>query len=108
MIRRHLSLIKIPSIFVAIAALYIGVIGIISADFGHHWDEKRIVKAVEKSAQTGVLLPRWYNYPSLSYDISLITAVPGIVHAALNADSHRSASRKINKYLSSQSYKTYL
>ena len=32
-------------------------LGAAGADFGRHWDERRIVRAVARSAESGVLLP---------------------------------------------------
>lgn len=52
--------------------IYLGFVGV---DFGNHWDEYKIVNSVENSIRSGVFLPRWYNYPSMSYDIALIGAI---------------------------------
>ncbi len=45
-------------------------------DFGHHWDEPRLLDSACESIESGILLPRWYSYPSLSYDLVAICAVP--------------------------------
>jgi 4-amino-4-deoxy-L-arabinose transferase-like glycosyltransferase len=45
-------------------------------DFGHHWDEDRLIQSVVRSAESGVWLPGWYNYPSLSYDLALTGLLP--------------------------------
>lgn len=52
-----------------------------SVDFGYHWDEYKLVDAVKESVRTGVLLPRWYNYPSLSYDVAVACAAPEVMGA---------------------------
>jgi uncharacterized membrane protein (UPF0136 family) len=44
-------------------------------DFGDHHDEPEIILAVQRSSQTGVLLPGWYLKPSLPYDLSLLGLV---------------------------------
>lgn len=41
--------------------------GFAGMDYGPHWDESRILDSIKLSASTGVLLPGWYNYPSLTY-----------------------------------------
>jgi len=54
-------------------SLYTGIKGV---DFGEHWDEDRVLRAVSQSIETGLMLPRWYNYPSLTYDLALLCLVP--------------------------------
>lgn len=56
--------------------------GCIGIDFGHHWDEDKIIDSVKESVKTGVTLPGWYNYPSVCYDLALICAVPEAIDAA--------------------------
>lgn len=56
-------------------ALACAIIGI---DFGTHWDEDRLTYALTTSVRSGVLLPGWYNYPSLPYDLLLGLAIPDI------------------------------
>ncbi|WP_347989615.1 hypothetical protein [Methylomonas sp. AM2-LC] len=53
--------------------------GFNSVDFGAHWDEGKLIGSVIDTANTGVILPRWYNYPSLSYLVCLFTALFGYV-----------------------------
>lgn len=47
-------------------------LGIKGIDYGAHWDEPKLVNSVIDSVNTGLFLPRWYNYPSVPYDIALI------------------------------------
>ena len=54
-----------------IAYVYFGLIG---TDFGWHWDEQKLFSSIEHTATTGLILPRWYQYPSLSYLLTLISA----------------------------------
>jgi len=56
-------------------AIHTGLIGI---DYGTHWDEGKLVWSVQNSVKTGLYLPRWYSYPSFSYDLALVTLVPEI------------------------------
>ena len=46
-----------------------------SVHFGTHWDEASNIKPVQKMLTSGVLLPGYYNYPSLIYYIGLLTAL---------------------------------
>jgi len=66
----------------AVSLVYVAILGVMSRDFGTHWDEASITGSVEKSFETGLMLPRWYNYPSLTYDLALLGALP---HAAADA-----------------------
>lgn len=50
--------------------------GIKGIDFGYHWDEHRITNSIKKSTKEGLYLPRWYNYPSVSFDIALLGVIP--------------------------------
>ena len=42
-------------------------------DFGFHWDEPKLLGAVVQSARDGLVLPRWYNYPSVCYDLCILS-----------------------------------
>jgi 4-amino-4-deoxy-L-arabinose transferase-like glycosyltransferase len=50
-------------------------LGLAGVRFGDHWDEYRIVDSVRDSIKSGILLPGWYNYPSLTYAIAMSTAI---------------------------------
>jgi len=52
-----------------------GLIALRGLDFGQHWDEIRLFLSVRDTFRSGVMLPAWYNYPSLSYLLSF----PGIL-----------------------------
>jgi hypothetical protein len=56
--------------------LLTAVFGIGGIRFGKHGDEPRLLNAAAESARTLLLLPRWYNYPSLSYDIVVASGLP--------------------------------
>jgi len=45
-------------------------------DFGHHWDEPTLLYLVQHSAESGLLLPRWYNYSSVLYDVAVASLLP--------------------------------
>lgn len=49
--------------------------GISGVNFGFHWDEFNLIRSVLRSAQSGILVPTWYNYPSLSYVVLVITTL---------------------------------
>ena len=76
---------KLPPVLLAVVLLYLAVLGLISTDFGLHWDESALLWSVQHSVSTGLLLPRWYNYPSLSYDVSMLTALPHAIRHAVKA-----------------------
>ena len=46
------------------------------ADFGLHWDEHFHTEAVERTLETGVPLPRFYIYPSMTYWLTLSGTAP--------------------------------
>ena len=56
--------------------LYTGILGI---DFGRHWDERKLFAAIRDSIPNADILPGWYNYPSMIYDITAISSLPEIV-----------------------------
>lgn len=57
-----------------LAALSLGLAGI---DFGYHWDEIKLIRSVRAAyREKNPLLPGWYNYPSLSYDLTLLSSLP--------------------------------
>jgi len=67
---------KIPLVILVLFLITIGIFGVLSTDFGDHWDERMIFKSVINSEETGLLLPRRYFKPSIPYDITMIaTAV---------------------------------
>ena len=48
-------------------------LGITGIDFGRHWDEPKLLRAVEDAYQSHSVLPGWYQYPSLTFWIGLLT-----------------------------------
>ena len=97
----------VPSILLGVSLIYVGILGVISTDFGRHWDEPRIINSVANSVETGLLLPRWYNYPSLSYDIALITSIPQAILKVMRVESGLKRD-KVMEYLLSPSFKFHL
>jgi hypothetical protein len=79
------------------AGLYVVLVGAcwLTRDYGYYFDDKLHVEAVRVTFETGVPLPRYYHYPSFSYLVSLLAAVPtwagtgfdGRATAALLADA---------------------
>lgn len=59
---------------IIIMFIFIGS-GFISIDFGAHPDENKLLRSVQYSFVSGVFLPGWYNYPSLSYNIAVLGAL---------------------------------
>jgi 4-amino-4-deoxy-L-arabinose transferase-like glycosyltransferase len=64
--RSHLGLVVVLAV-----AIYAGLIGI---DFGYHWDEWVTAQVIRDAVTRGELLPRWYCYPSISFDLGLLSA----------------------------------
>lgn len=50
-------------------------IGFFSINFGFHTDELRIIESVRTSFKTGIFLPGWYNYPSVSYNLAVVSTL---------------------------------
>src|SRR5262249_28770477 len=73
---------RVPVVVLAVVLAYVAVLGVASRDFGTHWDEASITGSVQKSFATGLLLPGWYHYPSLTYDVAMLVALP---HALADA-----------------------
>src|SRR5688572_22367335 len=60
---------------VVLLSVWTGLRGI---DFGHHWDERKQIDNVARTVRTGRLLPDWYNYPSLNYELVCLPLVPHV------------------------------
>ena len=92
-----------------IAALAISIVtGLRGIDFGYHWDEPRITDSVVDAYRTGVFLPRWYSYPSLSFDVAMATAAPDAVAAARAAPPQTADSGSIKDVIANAIDKTRL
>jgi len=76
MSRFNRILAKAPPILLILSMVYIGFLGIISADFGQNWDEPRLIGSLQNTVRSGLLLPRWYQYPSVSYDVGMLCVAP--------------------------------
>ena len=61
--------------------LYTGVIG---TDFRSHWDERKLFKSIRESIPEGSVLPGWYNYPSMIYDLTVLSESPEILSLYLS------------------------
>jgi 4-amino-4-deoxy-L-arabinose transferase-like glycosyltransferase len=61
--------------------LYTGAMGI---DFRSHWDERKLFKSIRESIPVGKILPGWYNYPSMIYDLTVLSAAPEILTTYLS------------------------
>lgn len=55
--------------------------GLAGIDFGEHWDEFRHFDEVRRTVETGVILPDFYQHPSLSYLLTLAGVVPDVMRA---------------------------
>src|SRR5215204_607903 len=61
---------------VSVFTIYTGIIGI---NFRSHWDEHKLFKSIRNSIPVGKVLPGWYNYPSMIYDLTVLSAAPEIL-----------------------------
>ncbi len=75
----------VPRLLLGLSLVTLAALGVASRDIGLHWDEASITRSVRASFETGLLLPRWYNYPSLTYDVALLAALP---RALADASAH--------------------
>jgi hypothetical protein len=74
------------------------VTGIMGIDLGHHWDEPYNMGYVATAIRSQVLLPRYYNYPSMMFWLILGSLAPSIPAAM------RSESFQISEYVVSQQF----
>lgn len=72
---------------VACLAAMIGT-GILSLDFGPYWDDHENFQAVKYSLENAILLPNFYDYPSVPYWLNLGATLPDLVHA-IRAGYHK-------------------
>lgn len=103
MTERRLVSITVPAVLLGLSLSYVGTLGILGADFGRHWDEINIVRSVSDTFETGRPLPGWYAYPSFSYAVALLTAVPPATAHALSTAPDAGPER-VASYLTSPSY----
>jgi 4-amino-4-deoxy-L-arabinose transferase-like glycosyltransferase len=83
-------------------------------DFGQHWDESDDWDNIQRTFETGTLLPMavkkyqvyfpqlsggYYGYPSVLYWISLVSAAPEALHAVHNLPGHA-----LDDFVYSQAY----
>ena len=69
----------VPHCLFVILFVFFLLTGLVGIDFGSHFEEERLLNSVEQSKRTGLFIPRWYNYPSFSYDLCLLAMAPEMV-----------------------------
>lgn len=74
---------RLPALLLALALVAVAALGLASLDVGYHWDESAMIRSVQRSLDVGLMLPGWYNYPSLTYDVTLLTALPRAIPDAV-------------------------
>jgi len=60
------------------------ITGLIGLDFGRHWDEPYNMGFIATAIRSHVLLPRYYNYPSVMFWLifaSLLPVLPGAIRS---------------------------
>jgi 4-amino-4-deoxy-L-arabinose transferase-like glycosyltransferase len=67
---------KIPILLPLLVFWLTGVAGL---DYGYHWDEPKLLESVRVSVYEGMYLPTFYNYPSMSHTLGVISALPEIL-----------------------------
>lgn len=75
---------RLAPVALAVLCVVVFVAGVIGIDYGVHWDEPLLTHAVSRSFQTGLLLPRWYEWPSMCYHIALVCTAPEVVNPAVS------------------------
>ncbi|MGB0646450.1 MAG: ArnT family glycosyltransferase [Bradymonadia bacterium] len=69
--------------FGVLCLMFVGF-GIAGVDFGRHWDEPKLLRSVDRAFDSGVFLPGWYQYPSLTFWIGLaVKYAHALVHDGL-------------------------
>ena len=64
-------------------------------DFRRHWDERKLFKSIRETIPAGKVLPGWYNYPSMVYDLTVLSESPEILTAYVaDRSSFKSIMRK--------------
>jgi 4-amino-4-deoxy-L-arabinose transferase-like glycosyltransferase len=76
--------------------------GVSSVDFGRHWDEEKLIFAIQKTINSAEIIPGWYNYPSLTYLICLITALTHF--PAVSGADWSETVQKLSQYVDSTSF----
>ena len=61
---------------ILVFTIYTGAVGL---DFGSHWDERKLFKSIRNSIPVGKVMPGWYNYPSMIYDLVVLSISPEIL-----------------------------
>ena len=101
-----------PLILLIAALIYVGILGTASVDIGLHWDEPKLVSSLQTAVESGWLVPRWYNYPSMSFDMALLVAAPHAASSALHASPSEKetglARRELVDYLGGDEFKCQL
>ncbi|HUR26856.1 MAG TPA: glycosyltransferase family 39 protein, partial [Planctomycetota bacterium] len=59
----------------------------LTRDFGFYSDDKLHAETVRVTYESGVLLPRYYHYPSLGYVISLLASLPSFAAQGFDAQA---------------------
>lgn len=44
-------------------------------NFGSHWDEWKVIDSARESFTIGLFLPHWYQYPSMSYNLAILSMI---------------------------------
>lgn len=66
----------LPALIPLLVVVHSGRIGI---ELGLHWDEHLQLRMVARTVKSGVLVPGIYNYPTVSYWLTLTTVIPRLV-----------------------------
>ncbi len=64
--------------FVVGLYLVFAAAGVLTRDFGYYFDDKLHVEALRVTFESGVPLPRYYHYPSVSYIVSMLASLPSL------------------------------
>src|SRR5689334_18961032 len=88
-------LLALPVIVLLVIMWITGIMGI---DLGHHWDEPYNMGYVATAIRSQVLLPRYYNYPSVMFWLILGSLAPSIPAAM------RSEAFEISEYVVSDQF----
>jgi len=69
---------KLRHLPVLLPLLIFWLTGVAGLDYGYHWDEPKLLESVRASVYEGMYLPTFYNYPSVSHTLGVLSALPEI------------------------------
>ena len=70
---KPLTRLPTPLVCCVILLLVFIIFGLVGIDFGKHWDEPKLLRSVENAYLSQRFLPGWYQYPSFTFWVGLLS-----------------------------------